>query len=1665
MNMKTKLAQIFVAFFVLIPAPSPIFGQAHVWLEGEKPTAINFKANLSGWGNKQFLSEGKWLQVSIEEGKVAKEMPAEGIVMKYAYTIDKGGKYEIWNRIGYEFARTPFEWRIDGGDWKAVKPDELTTDLMELSFFTEVAWLKMGEQAHVAGKHTLEIRLPKIKNSKGGFERILYACDCLCLHRGPFRPYSKFKPGEDGRTKADEKATKHIFKLPEAPTASARSGVALKGDWEITRDDEQLPGPTAQPIAQLPKHPRWSAIAVPGNKNDLRPDLVFAHRIWYRTRVEVPKSFEGRSFHLEFPQNNLNTTVYVNGIYCGFNKNPFARFTIDVTKGVKPGVNEIWVGIKDAWYGYSANPKDPLKLRKKFNLPLKFSHEGFADLAYPIWNHFQSGILVTPEFVAAGPTYARDVFCKPSVARKDMAVEVTLFNPTTKDARGEVLCEAVNAKTNKVEKALPAKAFTLAAGKEEKLQIAGKWANPKLWWPDEPNLYRLRMTVKWNDKAVDVSQTTFGFREWTIAGKDFKLNGIPWHGWADTHTHATKEEWLAFYRKTNQKFMRFWGTKWMNMPPEAGLDFFDQNGVVVRRSGILDGEAIGYMAIENDPDLKKEPPIKMELMRNWRDQVVAQVEGERNHPSIMIWSIENEWLFINTINLYSGLMDQFEAEVTKTAKAVEKADPTRPSMCDGGGATKANTLSVHGDHYTTGEFPLYPALAYDPNPTGGGRGRWVWDQKRPRFIGEELFAQGHNPKFSYFGGEEVFIGQIRTRPTVGLVVRMLTEGYRWWGCGAVHFWQMQDVAEGQYDSNAPRAIFCRQWDWTFGSGQKVKRTFGIFNDSRSDEPITFSWLLKIEGKKGIGESKKFKIPPGTDKKFEVEIEMPSVEKRTEGELNLTLAVGGKEVFKSVKTISLLHIAPGKSKPDGVMVFDPQGAAIAFLKKHDIPFTKLTNLDKLPANGRVLIIGKDALTPAQSASSALAAFASSGRRVLVLEQKHPLKYQAFPAAMEVSQNEGRIAFIEDVSHPAFKGLHQKDFFTWAPGEVVYRNAYLKPTRGGKSLIQCDDLLRNTALIEIPVGKGLLVLSQLVLGETLKENAVAQQLLLNLLDYSSAYKLEYRNVAAAVDGDPRLRKAMDAVGLRYTRAADPLKALAEPGVKIALVHATPANLKVMAENLDKVKQFNKAGGWIVFNGLTPEGLAHYNKIVGFDHMIRPFARERVTFPARKNPLTAGLSTSDIVLYSSQQIFPWQTGNYVASNIYSYVVDYDEVAPFAQFPNDFIRNLVNGFVSADGWVFIVNVPAPDKPPLDWLLKFPKEQEFRELEWIGNTFYYPVTKISLLFDGKNELKFSTKPNTEPQIFTFTPTRKAKNLTLRLADWTKVPGKAQVTGADNIRLWVKRPPEFYEKVKPLLNIGAMMEYPRDSGGIVLCNLLFKDKEEVPENEGKKRAIFATLLRNLKAPFAGGKTIIAGAKLNYLSIDLSKQANQYRGEQGWFGDKKFTFKDLPTGKQTFAGVPFSIYDFATSPVPTVVMLNGPAVPNKLAEQVRGIPVKRKADALFFLHTARIDRRRNPDEIKKKQKFVLFRYVIHYADGKTADVPIYSEIDIEEYRQARPMPVPGAQVAWTRSYDGTGLSAVAYSRQWNNPRPGVAIKTIDVVNSKEKIGVPAVLAITTATAEH
>lgn len=1660
-------------------------GQAgeFVWLEGESGRA-NVKVNNTGWGNATFLSEGKWMHVSFEADKVDDEVKADAVVIEYPFAVRKAALYEVWSRIGFEFARSPFEYRIDGGPWKAIRSDDLTTDLMEIAFFCEVAWLHMGDAQLTAGEHRLEIRIPKTEDKDGKSERILYACDAICLHEGPFHPNSKYKPGETGRDEKDEVATRNVFQLPEA-RAGERSVVSLKGPWEVTRDDEQMPGEVAEPIKTLPQATFFKAIDVPSDKNVSRPDLVFAHRLWYRTKVHVPASLAGRSFFLDFPQNSLNTTVFVNGVYCGFEKNPFCQFQIDVTKGVKPGqVNEVWVGIRDAWYGRTADPDRPLKLRRTFNYPLKFFHDGFQDLDYPIWNSPQSGILCTPRFVAAGGVYASDVFVKPLVDKKQLEADVTLTNSTTQVASGQIRWEAVDDATGKVEEVFAARPFGVAAGKTQTITLNDGWKNPRLWWPDAPNLYRLRTIVIIGGKTVDTKETTFGYRQWKIEGRKFTLNGVVWHLWADLigNTGSTAGSFVEAYRRANVRLMRYAtagqggdNTLWYGLEPPEALDFMDCNGLVVRRNSSLDGEAIGSQFSESDPEIRAKQggsEMKVKLMQNWRDQCVAQVKGERNHPSIQIWSIENEFAFINLINLLgnSPLMDQYEAEIAKCHDAVMAADPTRSVMTDGGGAMKDNTLGVHGDHYVATLDVRYPDLAYEAFVEGGGRGRWKWDMTRPRYIGEDYFANGINPAdYAMWGGEVAFQGKAATKDAVATCYRMLQEGYRWGGLYAGwHFWLGGEGGERSRLANAPRAVFVRQWDWTFGSGQNVARTFGVFNDTQYADTITFTRTLTVDGKEVYRKTSRHDVRPGTAEKFDETIPMPQVSARREGELLLALSVNGREVFRDSKAVSILPSA----RPAGageVAVYDPKGRLKAFLDG-----VRISGLENLPQT-KVLVVGPDALNEGDSTSTTLAAFASTGRAVIVLDQTNALKYQALPAEMEPAERtrrndfgmevpaaDGKTAFIEDSSHAVLKGLRDKDFFTWSGDHGVYRNAYVKPVRGGKSLIQVGPRLVNSALIEVPVGKGVMLLCQLAIGAKLDRSVVAQTLLANLMEYGRNYKQEIANVAAVID-DEQLGKAMDAIGVQYSRVADVLSAIGDPDKKIAVISATPANLKTLAAGMDKLDAFWNRGGTVLFHGLTPEGLADYNRIVGFDHVIRKFKRERVTFPAVRNPLTSGLTTGDIVMLSGQRIFGWTADEYVASDVFTYVVDYDEIAPFATSTFFGWENMTNGFVGSDGWPLIMDFGAPaDGSPYEFKITLPHEETITEYIHDQSVNYNPTGNVTLFFDGKDPVQFDLTSDGDSVSCLVNPPRKAKEITVRLGGYQFAPDKAKNIGMDNLWIKVRRPAESTQAVKPMLNIGAMLQYVKGPGGVVLCNLNLLESEAVPVNKMKKRAILATVLRNLKAPFAG-KAVIAGADVDYTPIDIHTKATTYKDERGFFGDDSRTFKGLPQGRQRFADVDYDIYEMPTSPVPQVLMLGGKGLPKDLPAEITGIPIRCKADALFFLHTARLDQRMDDRDRREHRKFVIFKYVVHYADGQSEEVPIHAEIDIDHYVQEQPKALPGAQVAWTRPYEGSEDHAVAYARQWNNPRPDVQIESVDMVGVDRERGVPALLAITAARA--
>ena len=84
-----------------------------------------------------------------------------------------------------------------------------------------------------------------------------------------------------------------------------------------------------------------------------------------------------------------------------------------------------------------------------------------------------------------------------------------------------------------------------------------------------------------------------------------------------------------------------------------------------------------------------------------------------------------------------------------------------------------------------------------------------------------------------------------------------------------------------------------------------------------------------------------------------------------------------------------------------------------------------------------------------------------------------------------------------------------------------------------------------------------------------------------------------------------------------------------------------------------------------GVTPEGLASFNRLVGVEHVLRPFELEYVDLPPQRDPILSGLSARDVAMETTEKIFPWAGVRYRVDDQFTWIVDLEDIAPFCAIP----------------------------------------------------------------------------------------------------------------------------------------------------------------------------------------------------------------------------------------------------------------------------------------------------------------------------------------------------------------------------------------------------------------
>lgn len=322
---------------------------------------------------------------------------------------------------------------------------------------------------------------------------------------------------------------------------------------------------------------------------------------WYRKTFTVPHEDHGKHLYLQFDGIFRDARVWVNGFYLGHESSGYATHTYDITEYLNYGEDNL------------------ITVRADATLEEGWFYEG-AGIYRHVWLN-----KVAPVHVAPFGTFIYSTLEAP-FDKALLTIETTVENSGLKggdyrlrhilrDAEGKEVgrCEASG-------KALLPKERQLTTGQ---LQLD----NPNLWSTDAPYLYTLLTEVYQEDKLVDTYTTVTGIRHVAFdADRGFFLNGRPLKlKGANMHQDHPGvgvgiPDALQIYRLKQLKSFgcNAYRSSHNPMTPEM-LDACDSLGILV----IEENRLVGVNE-EHTRLLKR------------------MIERDRNHPSIILWSIGNE---------------------------------------------------------------------------------------------------------------------------------------------------------------------------------------------------------------------------------------------------------------------------------------------------------------------------------------------------------------------------------------------------------------------------------------------------------------------------------------------------------------------------------------------------------------------------------------------------------------------------------------------------------------------------------------------------------------------------------------------------------------------------------------------------------------------------------------------------------------------------------------------------------------------------------------------------------------------------------------------------------------------------------------------------------------
>lgn len=459
---------------------------------------------------------------------------------------------------------------------------------------------------------------------------------------------------------------------------------------------------------------------------------------WYRKHFTVPSSWSGQRVELEFQGAFSVTDVWVNGTTIGTHRGGYTGFVFDITNALQTGDNVIAVRVDNRW-------KADLAPRTGDH---QFSGGIYRDVYLNVTNNVHvtwygtfvtTPALTNPEWDTSNPAYYRNIDLSqyPSDAalsanlaarRSNVRVQTEVRNDSSAPVAVYAQQQVSKQGSSTVLATFNSPVQTIGATSTSTLDaLSGSLSDTAsmvqglaLWAPNSPALYTVTTSLVAGGSIVDTYTTTFGFRsaQWKVDG--FYLNGVKTllvgadahqdhGGWSNAVTSSGFQRDVSYIREAGMNFIR--GSHYPHDP--AFADATDKLGVMLwsendfwatntaGREPTPTGTVADYQADGYPQNAADQPAFEQSVMDSLRDMIRV----DRNHPSIINWSMGNEIFFTSSATLgkataLASKLRDYSHQLDPTRKAglggVQRASLDQLSVCDiagynGDGAKITNT--------------------------------------------------------------------------------------------------------------------------------------------------------------------------------------------------------------------------------------------------------------------------------------------------------------------------------------------------------------------------------------------------------------------------------------------------------------------------------------------------------------------------------------------------------------------------------------------------------------------------------------------------------------------------------------------------------------------------------------------------------------------------------------------------------------------------------------------------------------------------------------------------------------------------------------------------------------------------------------------------------------